>query len=76
MMFSLTAFCRVHRLILPIVGEIANVLPLRIGIETDNGYPWKGGIDEMVVAYSARSADWVKLCYMNQKTSDALVVFK
>ena len=58
------------------VGPIANTLPLRIGIEADAGYPYKGSIDEIVMAYTVRSADWVKLCYMNQKPVDALVVFQ
>jgi hypothetical protein len=58
------------------VGAIANTLPLRIGIEADASYPYKGSIDEMVMAYTVRSSDWVKLCYMNQKAVDALVEFK
>ena len=41
-------------------------------------FPWffKGKIDEVRVLSVAPSADWVKLCYMNQKASDALVIFK
>lgn len=35
-----------------------------------------GCIDEAAVCHVARSADWIKLCYMNQKELDALVVFK
>ena len=35
-----------------------------------------GRIDEVRVCGVAREADWVKLCYMNQKAKDALVVFK
>jgi hypothetical protein len=35
-----------------------------------------GCIDEAAVCHVARSADWIKLCYMNQKEQDALVVFK
>ncbi|MBN2188539.1 MAG: LamG domain-containing protein, partial [Chitinispirillaceae bacterium] len=58
------------------VGEIVNALPLRIGIEADASYPYQGSIDETVMAYTARSSDWVKLCYMNQKAVDALVEFK
>lgn len=34
---------------------------------------FNGVIDEAVIARNARSADWVKLCYMNQKAVDALV---
>ena len=32
-----------------------------------------GCIDEARVCRVARSADWIKLCYMNQKQQDALV---
>jgi len=41
-------------------------------------YPWffKGKIDEVRILNSAPGADWVKLCYMNQKSTDALIVFK
>jgi hypothetical protein len=58
------------------VGGLSNTLPLRIGIEADNDYPLKGYVDELVVSYAAHSADWVKLCYMNQKPEDHLVEFK
>jgi hypothetical protein len=37
---------------------------------------FRGKIDEARIENSARSADWVKLCFMNQKALDALVVFK
>lgn len=36
---------------------------------------FKGIIDEVCLANTARSADWIKLCYMNQNTDDRLVVF-
>jgi hypothetical protein len=35
-----------------------------------------GSIDEMRVLHTAMTGDWVKLCYMNQKQSDAFIVFK
>jgi Concanavalin A-like lectin/glucanases superfamily/Domain of unknown function (DUF2341) len=35
-----------------------------------------GSIDEVRVMNAAMSDDWVKLCYMNQKEKDALIVFK
>jgi hypothetical protein len=38
--------------------------------------PFKGIIDEVRISDVSRSAEWEKLCYMNQKTPDALVVFK
>jgi len=39
-------------------------------------YFFKGKIDEVRIANKALSADWIKLCYMNQKTDDKLVIFK
>ena len=39
-------------------------------------YFFKGKIDEARIENRACSPDWIKLCYMNQKASDALVVFK
>lgn len=40
----------------------------------DQGYAFfNGAIDEVGVASTPRSADWIKLCYMNQKAQDALV---
>jgi hypothetical protein len=35
-----------------------------------------GRIDEVRVCGVARGADWVKLCYMNQKAEDALLLFR
>jgi len=39
-------------------------------------YSSHGTIDEVRVCNVARSADWIKLCYMNQMQSNVLVVFK
>jgi hypothetical protein len=36
----------------------------------------RGEIDEVRVCSSVRSADWIKLCYMNQRSDDRLVVVK
>jgi hypothetical protein len=58
------------------VGALSNALPMRIGIEADNDFPLKGSVDEAVVSYAAHSADWIKLCYMNQKPDNQLVEFK
>jgi len=55
------------------VAEVANALSLRIGTENDDNYSYKGAIAEASIAFAARSADWVKLSYMNQKERDALV---
>jgi hypothetical protein len=41
------------------------------------GYcPFDGKIDEVSVSNRTRSDDWIKLCYMNQRPDDRLVVFK
>lgn len=37
---------------------------------------FKGAIDEVRIERGARSSDWVKLCYMNQRIDDRLVMFK
>jgi hypothetical protein len=37
---------------------------------------FNGSIDEVRVMKTAVSADWIKLCYMNQKTGNTLVWFK
>lgn len=69
------------------IGPIANVLPRNTSADVTIGkiiwpanentpYFYDGGIDEVRIANVAQSADWIKLCYMNQKTTDALVVFK
>jgi hypothetical protein len=39
-------------------------------------YFFKGKIDETRIENRARSADWIKLCYMNQSAEDRLIVFK
>jgi hypothetical protein len=40
----------------------------------NQGYAYfQGTIDEVNVSSMPRSADWIKLCYMNQKKPDALV---
>jgi hypothetical protein len=35
-----------------------------------------GCIDEVRVTSTAQSPDWIKLCYMNQKSDDLLVLFQ
>jgi hypothetical protein len=43
---------------------------------SNDGYCYfNGKIDEVRIASAAQSADWIKLCFMNQKANDALVVF-
>ncbi|MBN1307461.1 MAG: DUF2341 domain-containing protein [Chitinispirillaceae bacterium] len=58
------------------VGAIFNHLNMRFGIEADNGFPLKACLDEATVSYAARSPDWIKLCYMNQRSDDRFVVFR
>jgi Concanavalin A-like lectin/glucanases superfamily/Domain of unknown function (DUF2341) len=42
--------------------------------ESNQGYAFfDGGIDEVRISSVSRSADWIKLCYMNQKEQDALL---
>jgi hypothetical protein len=40
------------------------------------GYGFYGRIDEVRVYREAMSADYIKLCYMNQKENDCLLTFK
>jgi hypothetical protein len=51
---------------------------LRYVTDWNEGYGFfSGAIDEVQISNVSRSADWVKLSFMNQKAgSDALVVFK
>jgi Concanavalin A-like lectin/glucanases superfamily/Domain of unknown function (DUF2341) len=58
------------------VGALSNSLPFQIGEAADGEYPFAGSMDEVEMAYSARSADWIRLEYMNQKTNDQLIVNK
>jgi hypothetical protein len=49
--------------------------------DTDNiagGGPlyFKGNLDEFRIDNHLRSADWVKLCYMNQRPDDKLIMFE
>lgn len=58
------------------VGSIVNSLPLRFGAEGDDDCQWEGVLDEISIIFRVKSQDYIKLCYMNQKRDDALVVFK
>lgn len=57
------------------VTAVATASNLRIGTEDDNNASFKGAVSEATIAFTTRSAHWVKLSYMNQKIPDALVVF-
>jgi hypothetical protein len=58
------------------VGAVVNSAPLRLGSDAKGGCQLKGSLDECSITRTVRSADWVKLCYMNQKTDDKLVFFR
>jgi hypothetical protein len=45
------------------------------GTETGNEY-FDGSLDEIRIERAFRSADWEKLCYMNQRTDDKLIKSK
>lgn len=57
------------------VGSVFNTVALRLGAEADGEVQWAGMIDECSVALTSRSADWIRLCYNNQKTENLLVEF-
>jgi hypothetical protein len=57
------------------VGSVFNTVALRLGAEADGEVQWTGMIDECSVALTSRSADWIRLCYNNQKTENLLVEF-
>jgi hypothetical protein len=58
------------------VGTVTNDTPLRFGADANGGNPWNGSLDECSISSIARSADWVRLCFMNQRTDDRLLVFR
>jgi hypothetical protein len=55
------------------VSDVRNTLRLCIGTENDKNDSYKGALREVTITSAVRSADWVKLSYMNQKEQDALV---
>jgi hypothetical protein len=49
----------------------------KLGRRTDLAmYFFNGIIDEVRVSSIDLSADWIKLCFMNQRPDDKLIVFK
>jgi hypothetical protein len=58
------------------VGALLNTLPFRIGEAANGDFPFAGNMDEVEIAFAARSADWIRLEYMNQKEVDRLVEFR
>jgi hypothetical protein len=55
------------------VSAVANALSLHIGTQSNTTCSYKGAIGEASIAFTLRSADWVKLAYMNQQAQDALL---
>lgn len=56
-----------------IMGRFADA----ITIPANEGFCYfKGGIDEVRILNAAKSPDWIKLCYMNQRSDDLLVEFR
>lgn len=55
------------------IGRFAE--EIKIPIDQGFGY-FKGSIDEVRIISTAVSPEWIRLCYMNQKSEDKLVVFK
>jgi hypothetical protein len=48
-----------------------------VTVPVNDGYCYfRGAIDEVRICSAARSVDWIKLCYMNQRGDDKLVLFK
>jgi len=47
--------------------------PIWIGGNSNHGRDWEGLIDEVRLSKSRRSAEWIKLCYENQKEQQTLV---
>jgi len=55
------------------IGRFAN--PVLVPIIEGYCY-FKGGIDEVRIISAAQNADWVRLCYMNQRPDDRLVEWR
>jgi hypothetical protein len=48
-----------------------------VTVPANDGYCFfKGSIDEVRILNTAQRADWVRLCYMNQRTDDRLIIFR
>jgi hypothetical protein len=46
------------------------------GLPSKSWYFLDGKIDEARILNISQSANWIKLCYMNQKSTDALIMFR
>jgi hypothetical protein len=56
------------------VSPMANSKPLLLGGSKPQFT--RGCLDEIRIEGTVRSADWIQLCYMNQKVNDKLILFK
>ena len=57
------------------VNPRTNLKPVCFGVST--GYSFVNGImDEIRIEGTPRSADWIRLCYMNQRMDDKLAAFR
>jgi hypothetical protein len=52
---------------------VANETPVTLGRQLDGTYPFTGYMDEVRVENTHRGADWIKLCYENQRPNQTLV---
>jgi hypothetical protein len=54
-----------------------STITVQIGKRAESAYGfWNGMIDEVIISNTSRNADWIRLCYMNQKEDDRLVQFR
>lgn len=58
------------------VAPRLNTKSLWIGSNDNSNFCTDGIIDEVRIEGVARSSDWIRLCYMNQRTDDKLTQFK
>lgn len=58
------------------VGKVSNASPLRFATDAAGTYSWKGNFDEFSFSRRVRSADWIRLSYINQKENSTLIRFQ
>jgi len=59
------------------VGAVINTSNLKIGAESDGDYAFSGGsVDDFVIAFTARSSDWIKMSYMNQRKDSRILTIR
>ncbi|MGE5671461.1 MAG: DUF2341 domain-containing protein [Fibrobacterota bacterium] len=59
------------------VGLVTNTSNLTIGAEADGDFAFSGGsIDDFVLSFTARSSDWIKMSYMNQRRDSRILTIK